>query len=38
MARRKEFRKCVLKEMKRGLTKKEAGVFCKLKFKKKIKR
>lgn len=35
--RRQKFKKCVLKEMKSGLTKKEATTKCKLVFKKKWK-
>lgn len=38
MARRKPFRKCVLKEMKDGLTKKEATVKCNKQIKKESKK
>jgi hypothetical protein len=34
MVRRKPFRKCVIKEMDLGLTRKEATMKCKRKFKK----
>jgi hypothetical protein len=34
MARRKSFRKCIIKEMKDGLTRREATNKCKIKFKK----
>jgi len=34
MTRRKPFKKCVLKEMSEGLTRKQAIKICKIKFKK----
>lgn len=34
MARRKPFKKCVIKEMKSGLSKKEAKIKCNRNFKK----
>ncbi len=35
MARRKKFKKCVIREMSEGLTKKQATTACKIKLKKK---
>lgn len=34
MARRKNFKKCVMREMKEGLTRKKAIEICKIKLKK----